>query len=55
MNRLLEGDVGTGKTVVATMAAYMTMNEGFQVALMAPTELLARQHADTIYRNIKTV
>src|SRR6185436_6114041 len=50
MNRLLQGDVGSGKTIVALMAAIVAMENGFQVAFMAPTEILAEQHYITIRR-----
>ena len=48
MNRLLQGDVGTGKTVVAVYAMLLAVANGYQAALMAPTEVLARQHYQTL-------
>ena len=51
MNRLLQGDVGSGKTIVGIIAAYITYLSGGQTALMAPTEILANQH----FENIKNI
>ena len=48
MNRLIQGDVGSGKTIIAVLALLNAVQSGFQGALMAPTEVLAKQHYDTV-------
>lgn len=48
MNRLLQGDVGCGKTLVATFAMLLALDNGWQACMMAPTEILAQQHYDTL-------
>lgn len=53
MNRLLQGDVGSGKTIVATTIMYATVLSGYQSALMAPTEILAKQHYETIKKLVE--
>lgn len=53
MNRLLQGDVGSGKTIVALMTMLMSVDNGFQAALMAPTEILAQQHYKGITEQLK--
>jgi ATP-dependent DNA helicase RecG len=53
MNRLLQGDVGSGKTVVAVMAMLIAIDNGYQACLMAPTEILAQQHFESIQSLLK--
>ncbi|TDB50509.1 ATP-dependent DNA helicase RecG [Bacillus sp. CBEL-1] len=55
MNRLLQGDVGSGKTVVAAVALYATVLAGHQGALMVPTEILAEQHAESLSNMLEKV
>ena len=54
MQRLLQGDVGAGKTIVALLAAIVAMENGYQVAFMAPTEILAEQHYRTVDQGCST-
>jgi len=55
MHRLLQGDVGSGKTVVAFVALLMAVESGYQAALMAPTEILAEQHHITVHRMLESL
>jgi ATP-dependent DNA helicase RecG len=55
MNRMLEGDVGTGKTIVAVIASYLTSLNGFKTVYIAPTEILAQQHFETFSKFMKKV
>ena len=53
MNRLIQGDVGSGKTAVAEIAILSTVKNGYQAAFMAPTEVLAKQHYDSLIKDYK--
>ena len=53
MNRLLQGDVGSGKTIVALLSILIAIDNGFQSCLVAPTEILAQQHFESIQYLLK--
>mgnify|MGYP003324955980 CR=1 FL=1 len=55
MNRLLQGDVGSGKTIVAIMSVIIAVENNFQSCIVAPTEILAQQHYETIYKDLKSI
>lgn len=55
MNRLLQGDVGSGKTIVALMSMLLAIDNGYQACLMAPTEVLANQHYNSVYKFVKNL
>jgi ATP-dependent DNA helicase RecG len=55
MNRLLQGDVGSGKTLVALMSMLIAIDNGYQACLMAPTEILANQHYETICKMVRGI